>query len=134
MILLDTCALIWYMRDAPISPRVLPLMDRCALSGELYISPISAWEIGTLVRRGRLHLDQPAAQWVAQVFERPDVQIAQLTPTIAIRSCLLPGEFHAGPADRFLMATAIEMGLRFVTRDQHILDYGKQGYASVLVC
>ncbi len=134
MILLDTCALIWFAGDAPLSPEAQRLMDRSAASGEMYISSVSAWEIGTLVRRRSLELDAPAEVWVKRVFGRPDVQVAFLTPEIAIRSCFLPGEFHADPADRMIIATAIEMGLKLVTRDPHILKYGRQGYVPVMAC
>lgn len=100
----------------------------------MYLSPVSAWEIGMLVRRGRLDLEEPAEAWVARVFRRPDAQIALLTPEIAIRSCFLAGDFHADPADRFIIATAIEMGLKLITRDERMLRYGRQGYASVMPC
>jgi PIN domain nuclease of toxin-antitoxin system len=110
------------------------LMDRSAASGEMYISAVSAWEIGTLVKRRTLELDEPAEAWVNRVFRRPEVQVTFLTPEIAIRSCFLPGEFHADPADRMIVATAIEMGLKHITRDQHILQYGWQGYAAVMAC
>ncbi len=86
------------------------------------------------VRRKRLELLIPVESWVARVFSHPGVQIAPLTAEIAIRSCFLAGEFHADPVDRFLIATAIEMGLRLVTRDAHILSYGRQGYLSVMSC
>src|SRR5690242_3523034 len=109
-------------------------MDRSAASGEMYLSPVSAWEIGTLVRRGRLQLGEPAESWVTRVFGRPEAQVASLTPEVAIRSCFLPGNLHADPADRFIIATAIEMGLKLITRDERILRYGRQGYASVMPC
>ena len=134
MILLDTCALIWLAEDAPLSPDAQRLMDRSAAHREMYISAVSAWEIGTLVRRNRLQLAEPVESWLKRVFSRPDAQVAPLTPEIAIRSCFLPGTFHADPADRFIVATAIEMGLKLITRDQHILSYGRQGYVPVMTC
>jgi PIN domain nuclease of toxin-antitoxin system len=134
VILLDTCALIWLAEDAPLAPEAQRLMDRSAARGEMYLSPVSAWEIGTLVRRGRLDLEEPAEAWVARVFSRGDVQVALLTPEIAIRSCFLPGDFHADTADRFIVATAVEMGLKLITRDERMLRYGRQGYASVMAC
>jgi PIN domain nuclease of toxin-antitoxin system len=76
----------------------------------------------------------PVESWVNRVFNHPGVQIAPLTPEIAIRACFLAGDFHADPVDRFLVATAIEMGLRLVTRDERILRYGRQGYLSVIAC
>ncbi len=40
----------------------------------------------------------------------------------------LPGQFHADPADRLLVATASHQGLRLLTEDRKSLDYGRQGY------
>ena len=49
-----------------------------------------------------------------------------------IDSCQLPGDSHADPADRFLIATAREMNLTLVTGDKKILAYGKAGGVQVL--
>jgi PIN domain nuclease of toxin-antitoxin system len=134
VILLDTCALIWSAENVSISPEASAEIARCAAKSQLYLSSVSAWEVGMAVRRKRLELQMPVESWVARVFSHPSVQIAPLTPEIAIRSCFLAGEFHADPVDRFLVATAIEMGLQLITRDAHILSYGRQGYVSVMAC
>jgi len=86
------------------------------------------------VRRKRLELQMPVEAWVNRVFSHPCVQVAPLTPEIAIRACFLDGDFHADPVDRFLVATAIEMGLTLVTRDEQILLYGNQGHLNVMAC
>jgi PIN domain nuclease of toxin-antitoxin system len=134
MILLDTCALIWIMNKEPVLPAALTAVERAAKAGELYLSPISAWEIGTLVTRGRLVLDVSAEVYVGRAFSRPGVQIAALTPEIAVRSSYLPGTLHGDPADRMLVATAMLMGLKLMTRDRHILDYAAQGHLSASPC
>jgi PIN domain nuclease of toxin-antitoxin system len=134
MILLDTCALIWVMNRDPLLPAALRAIERAARAGELYLSPVSAWEIGALVGRGRLKLDVSAESYVDRIFTRAGVQIAALTPEIAVRSSSLPGDFHGDPADRMLVATAMVMGLRLMTRDRRILDYGAQGHLSVISC
>lgn len=100
----------------------------------LYLSPISAWEIGLLASRGRVRLPVSVETHVERIFSLPGVQIAALTPEIAVRSTLLPGNFPAVPADRMLIATAMILGLKLVTRDQRILDYGSQGFLPVLAC
>jgi PIN domain nuclease of toxin-antitoxin system len=134
MILLDTCALIWIMNKEPVLPAALRAMERAARAGELYASPVSAWEIGILVTRGRLVLDVSAEVYVDRAFSRPGVQIAALTPEIAVRSSHLPGTLHGDPADRMLIATAIVMGLKFMTRDRGLLDYAAQGHLSASPC
>jgi PIN domain nuclease of toxin-antitoxin system len=134
VILLDTCALIWSAENVSISPEASLEIAKCAAKSQLYLSPVSAWELGMAVRRKRLELQMPVESWVARVFNHPGVQIAPLTAEIAIRSCFLAGEFHADPVDRFLVATAIEMGLKLVTRDADILSYGRQGYVAAMAC
>lgn len=134
MILLDTCALIWTVNDDPISADALRIINKAQKAGGLYLSPVSAWEIGILARRGRVALDLPAEAYVSRVFNKAGVRVAPLTPEIAVRASYLPGDLHADPADRLLIATAILMGLRLVTRDRDMIEYGARGYVSVLRC
>jgi PIN domain nuclease of toxin-antitoxin system len=134
MILLDTCALIWIVNKDPITPAALALAERAFREGELYLSPVSAWEIGMLASRGRLKLDCSAESYVTRAFTQPGVRLAALTPEIAVRSSSLPGDLHGDPVDRMLVATAIVMGLRLITRDRRILEYGAAGHLSVIGC
>jgi len=46
----------------------------------------------------------------------------------------LPGKPPDDPADRFLIATARQHGLRLVTRDALILAYGEAGHVLTLEC
>jgi PIN domain nuclease of toxin-antitoxin system len=134
MILLDTCALIWIVNKDPITPAARTAVERAFRAGDLYLSPVSAWEIGMLAGRGRLKLDCPAEAYVARAFTQPGVRIASLTPEIAVRSSSLPGELHGDPVDRMLVATAIVMGLKLMTRDRKILQYGAEGHLPVIGC
>ena len=134
MILLDTCALVWTMNQDPILPAALKVISGAASVGGLYVSPVSAWEIGLLVRRGKLVLQVAAESYIDRVFRLPGVRVAALTPGIAVRSSYLPGDLHEDPADRLLVATAIVMGLKLITRDRRLLDYGARGFAAVMAC
>jgi PIN domain nuclease of toxin-antitoxin system len=42
---------------------------------------------------------------------------------VAAEAYALPGQFHADPADRILVATARLRGLRLMTVDERILEY-----------
>jgi PIN domain nuclease of toxin-antitoxin system len=57
-----------------------------------------------------------------------------VTPEILIDAVELPGTPPNDPADRFLIATARQHGLRLVTRDALILAYGQGGHVLTLEC
>lgn len=134
MLLLDTCALIWSANRDPLLPAALRMIAKASASEGLYLSPVSAWEIGLLVSRGKLSLQVSVEAYIGRVFGQPGIRIAALTPEIAVRSSYLPGQFHEDPADRLLVTTAVVMGLKFMTRDRRILDYGSGGYLPVVRC
>jgi PIN domain nuclease of toxin-antitoxin system len=46
-----------------------------------------------------------------------------LSRVAAMEAFLLPGEFHADPADRLLVAVTIELGAILITVDQRLLQY-----------
>ncbi|MGD9837397.1 MAG: type II toxin-antitoxin system VapC family toxin [Afipia sp.] len=134
-ILLDTCALIWLVPDEPLAPQAMQaLRDVSEHGGLVFLSPITAWEIGLLVGRGRLRLQMSAESWFARACEAPGVRLAVMSPDVLIASSFLPGKPPRDPADRIIAATARDLGARLVTRDRLLLDYGKQGHVNVLKC
>ncbi|MDQ5917640.1 MAG: hypothetical protein QG660_751, partial [Pseudomonadota bacterium] len=56
----------------------------------------------------------------------------QLSPEIAVASTRLPGEIHADPADRIIVATARHLGATLVTADGLLLAYGAAGHMKFL--
>jgi PIN domain nuclease of toxin-antitoxin system len=57
-LLLDTCAVIWISsEEAEITAEAVDALGRAQDAGDtIYVSPMTAWEIGLLVARGRLSL------------------------------------------------------------------------------
>ena len=56
-LLLDTCVLLWMGAGAPLGQAAEhELSDMESIAGGIVVSPISAWEVGQLARRGRLRL------------------------------------------------------------------------------
>ena len=53
---------------------------------------------------------------------------------VLVASSTMPGTPHGDPADRIIVATAREYGLRIVTRDAKILDYAARGHVLALAC
>ena len=74
MIVLDTHAWIWWRADpARLSA---PGARAIAEADRIGVSSISVWELGMLVRRGRISLDRNVARWVRQALS--DARIAVL--------------------------------------------------------
>ncbi len=135
LLLLDTCALIFLNEKARIAAAAVDAMrSATGEGGTTYISPISAWEIGMLVSRGRLQLLIRPERWFANLFEAPGVALAPLTADVLIASSYLPGKPPKDPTDRILAATARELGATLITRDRALLRYGEQGHVAVLEC
>jgi PIN domain nuclease of toxin-antitoxin system len=136
-LLIDTCALIWLVHndDAANFAQVEPTLNAAHRAGTaVYMSPISAWEIAMLAAKGRLPLAMSARAWIDQLITRSGLQWAQMPVEVLLASNALPASPHGDPADRIIIATAREYGLRIVTRDQKILDYADQGHVLALAC
>ncbi len=134
-LLLDTCAAIWLMNRAPLSTasRAAIRTAQAANIG-IYLSPFTAWEIGTLVSKGRLHLTLSPEVWFETAMALPGMRLAALTPQILISSTALPGTPPNDPADRIIAATARLYGHRVITRDSRLLDYAAQGHMLASAC
>ncbi len=136
-VLLDTCAVIWLAAKAPFAREAQDRIVEAAKAGAVFVSPISAWEVGLLARpkAGRTHQFMPdPATWFARFMAGPGVRPAPFNADIAIASSLLPGSLHGDPADRLLIATARYMNVPIVTRDSPIRAYAEAGHVSVIVC
>ncbi len=121
MIVLDTATWLWRASD----PKRLTTRARRAIDQAEHslVSAISVWEVAMLVAKRRIQLDRPVEQWVDVALALPGIQLAPLEPAIAVRSTKLPGEFHPDPADRIIVATALEKAVPIITPDDRIRSY-----------
>jgi PIN domain nuclease of toxin-antitoxin system len=135
-LLLDTCAAIWVTENDPrLKPAALAEISAAGSRGEtIYVSPISAWEIGNLARKRRFISSLPPRRWFDRLLAAPGVGLAEMPVNVLLESTMLPGKFHTDPADRIIAATAREYGYRVVTRDTALLDYAAEGYLMALAC
>ena len=131
--LLDTCAVIWLSNNQPLSAEAQSAIVEAGEHGRIFVSPITAWEVGLLVSRGRLSVPLSPLRWFQRVLDS-GVLLAPMTPEALIESSSLPGDFHRDPADRILAATARLHDYQVVTRDGAFLKYGEQGHVAVLAC
>lgn len=133
-ILLDTCAAIWLQAGSAFRPEgEAALQEAQKIGTQVLVSPITAWEIGLLVSKGRLVLSLPPLTWFDQLLEL-GVDLAPLTPDILIASSQLPGQPLRDPADRIVAATARAMRYRLITRDRPLLEFAASGQVEAIAC
>ena len=72
--------------------------------------------------------------WFAILMAMPGIKEAAITAAIAIDASYLPGDFHADPMDRLIVATARHHGMPIVTSDRKIIAYAEAGYVNVVPC
>lgn len=134
-LLLDTCAAIWLLEKEPISDAAADaLNDALDLDVPVYVSPITSWEVGLLSARGRLPLSMAPLAWFSSLLKVPGVELTELSVKIFVESSFLPGQPPKDPADRIILTTAREHGLRIMTRDSELLTYASHGHVQAIAC
>ena len=133
-ILLDTCALLWIANKERIAQGALEALAGVEGQAEgLVVSPISSWEIGQLVSRGRLVLPMDPLAWFQSALD-VGIALAPMPLSILVGSSFLPGPKLKDPADRIVAATARALGYRLMTRDGPLLALGEQGHLEAIAC
>lgn len=121
MILLDTHVWLWYASDSDkLSKKVSKAIER---ADRLGVSAISCWEVAMLVSKKRLGLKMDVEQWIGKALQIPRVNLLPLTPSIAVLSTHLPGDFHGDPADRIIAASCLENQADLVTKDRRLIEW-----------
>ena len=119
-VLLDTHIWVWSLDDPKrLSTPVAEVLEDPQT--EIWLSPISVWEVLLLVEKGRMGFDRDPEQWVLDALSASPLQEATLNHRVAIRSrsVELP---HHDPADHFLAATAEIFELTLVTADERLMQ------------
>ena len=132
--LLDTCAMLFLANDSPMDAEARWEISEAAYDGRLYLSPMSAWEIGMGVAKGRISLPLAPLDFVERFIDRMQAKLSPLTSAILISSSNLPGRVHGDPMDRILIATARALDMVLVTSDRPILAYAKSGQLRIQPC
>lgn len=118
-LLLDTHIWLWSLLE-PARLAKLVAAELENPDNELWLSPISLWEVLILVEKRRVVLDLDPAAWIRRVLARVPFKEAPLNHEVALRSRSLSLD-HQDPADRFLAATALIYDLTLVTADERLL-------------
>ena len=117
--LLDTHIWLWgSIQPDRLSSRVTKALDDP--QNELWLSPVSVWELYILCRKGRFALHPDISTWVTKNLSNSRFQEAPLTIDVALAIPSINFS-HGDPADQFLAATAKVFDLTLITADEHLL-------------
>lgn len=121
-LLLDTHIWVWGLA-APerLSKRIAGALEDA--ENELWLSPVSVWEVLILVEKRRLVLPKDPVRWIRDSWRDFSLREAPLTVDVAIESRRIALD-HQDPVDRFLAATARVHGLTLVTADERLVASG----------
>ncbi|MGL5929951.1 MAG: type II toxin-antitoxin system VapC family toxin, partial [Dermatophilaceae bacterium] len=117
--LLDTHAFVWAVADIDRLPP--PVMDVLESDTDVHVSAVTAWELATKIRLGKL---PGGEQLVADHDGHCRRLLARRLP-ITDEHALLAGRLdwqHRDPFDRALAAQCLTEGLTLVTRDRAFAD------------
>ena len=128
-LLLDTHIWIWNVG----APDKLKKRVAAAIQderNELWLSPISIWELAILVKKRRIELDDEIGAWVSRALAHATFREAPLTYEVALEVEKIRFS-HADPADHFIAASARVFDLTLVTADPRLLELKTQGIATL---
>ena len=120
-LLLDTCSFIWFLADAP----ELSAKARAAIldpANSVYLSAVSAWEIGRKYAKGDLELPGRPESLIPQIRTDSGILSLPLSEEEAISAEKLP-LLHKDPFDRMIIAQALVQGMVVVTPDRAFEPY-----------
>jgi len=121
VILLDTHVLIWLDEANPrLGVSALEKIDQAFHAGEAMVSAISFWEVGMLVRKGRIRMDMDLAVWRDDFLQQGLIEVP-VTGDISIRATGFD-DFHGDPADRLIASTAVQNTASLLTADERLLN------------
>jgi PIN domain nuclease of toxin-antitoxin system len=120
-LLLDTCALLWYLDG---SERIQPALRDVLTDGrnDLYSSDVSLLEMVIKYQLGKLPLPAPPSQLIPALRDRHGIEALALDAAAILALEHLP-LLHRDPFDRLLVAQAVTRQLTLVTPDPMIRQY-----------
>jgi len=114
-LLLDTHALLWWLADDLALSRAARRLIGHA-NNDVLVSAVSAWEIATKVRLGKLSGAEDLAGDFAGFLARERFEELTISAEHGIRAGLLTGP-HKDPFDRMLVAQSQAENLPIVSND-----------------
>jgi PIN domain nuclease of toxin-antitoxin system len=120
-LLLDTHVFIWAVSDASqLSDKARDLIRDP--EHVKWFSLVSAWEMQIKLQIGKLTLEKPLTDLIAEQREQNDLQVLPITLPHILSLSDLPLH-HRDPFDRLLIAQAVEQDLVLLSQDAAFADY-----------
>ncbi len=116
-LLLDTAAFILWHADSPRLTRRARAALLSSLTRPIYVSTVSAFEIATKVRIGKLRVPPSMLNDFAYLVESDAFKVLELGAHAAVRAGQFESE-HRDPFDRLLAAQALQIDAILVTPDR----------------
>ena len=125
-IVADTHAAVWYLLNSKsLSSNAQLAMDEAIEAGDaVYVSSISVVEVVYLVEKGKL--PSVVLDRLTSALSEPDsgFVVAPLSLSVALAILQISRETVPDIPDRIIAATALDLGLRLVSRDSEISKTG----------
>ena len=120
-VVLDTHIWVWLSleKKSSFSQKAKKALES---AGQKWLSAISCWELAKLVEIERIGFSIPTLNWIRRSLNEWEINIADLSPEIAVESTMLRG-FHKDPADQIIVATSRILGLPLITSDRAIIEF-----------
>ncbi len=117
-LLLDTHVWLWAVAGGKLKKRARRALENP--ENELWLSPVSLWEVTQLYAQGRVRVDDTIERWIEAALREMPCREAYVTNEIAVdaRAFTLPA---GDTTDRILGATARILGLTLLTADPNLL-------------
>lgn len=122
MLLLDTHVLVWLDEGGQwLGKNALRTINKALANDQLGVATVSFWEVAMLVEKKRITMQLEVTEWRLELLQAGLLEVP-LEGAVSIRAAQLP-LFHGDPADRIIVATAIEAGATLMTADEKILSW-----------
>ena len=113
-LLLDTHVWIWWInQDSMLPAKAGQLIEEAET---VAVSSISCWEVRMLQQRQRIELSGSIEDWLEQALQPAGIHCLPISCEIADKSANLP-QHHRDPADRFIIASAVEYRYNLLSVD-----------------
>ena len=126
MVVLDTCALLWWSLDPKkLSTAATKAIEEMELSKNGITPSITIWEIAIKVKSQKLDLGVPIETYLSRLQQSDVVKILPVDENTFVKSVNLKW-LHRDPVDRIVVALAKDFDCSLITKDREIRNFYSQ--------